>query len=389
MKITSYNPFANVFLTIRLLYFLYFMAFGVFVTFIDIYFRSIGFTGVQIGTINSVMALVGIIASPIWGALSDRLGEIRYFLTTATLGSALFAFGIYFSPSFLWIIPIVAIFAFFRQPLLPLMDSATMKLLHERPELYGRQRAWGTFGFLVSTWGFGYLLMLVGLNWLFAYFISASVLMAFFVQGLPKNRDVAHQFSLPNLWQVVKQRNWFFFMASIFVLGIGNVAMVHFLGIHLQELGGSEALIGTAAGVGALVELPILFWGAPLIRRFGAWRMLFFAYIVSGIRWLLYGFMPSPEWAIPISLLHGITFGIYWIASISYVNGLAPGSIIATAQGLFYAAFGLSSVIGSPINGYLFDTVGAMGLFRLSALTSIVACILLWIGKPATTIPTK
>ena len=387
MKITTREPLVNLFVTIRLLYFLYFVAFGVFITFIDIYFRSIGFTGVQIGAINSIIAFVAIVASPIWGALSDQSGEIRPFIAVAALGSALFAYGIYWSPSFLWMIPIIAIFAFFRQPLLPLLDSATMKLLDTRPEMYGRQRVWGTLGFLLSTWGFGYLLTFLGFDWLFAGFIVATLLMLLFIRSLPKSQSLKNPFSLKQLWQVITRRDWFLFMASIFILGIGNAAMVHFLGIHIQELGGSEALIGTAAGLGALVELPVLFWGAPLIRRFGAWQMLLFSYAVSGIRWMLYGFMPSPEWAIPISLLHSITFGLYWIAGVSYVNWLAPGNLKATAQGLFYATFSLSSVVGSPLNGYLFDTLGAAWLFRLSTITSAVACIFLWAGRPTAVSP--
>ncbi len=384
MKLITQKPSSHVLVTVRWLYFLYFIAFGVFVTFIDIYFRSIGFTGLQIGTINSIMASVGIIASPIWGAWSDQSGKAWPFLAMAAMGSAVFAYGIYWSPSFLWIIFIVAFFAFFRQPLLPLLDSVTVKLLSNEPELYGRQRVWGTLGFLFATWGFGYLLNLVDLSWLFIFFIVASLLFAIFVQWLPRSSGISTRFSFGNVWQTVKNRHWLFFTASIFVLGIGNDAMVHFLGIHLQELGGSGALVGTVAGIGALVELPILFWGAPLIRRFGPWHMLLFAYIVSGIRWLLYGLMPSPEWAIPISLLHSITFGVYWIAAVSYVNWLAPPNMKATAQGLFHAVFGLSNVIGSPINGAIFDMMGAAWLFRATSLTAIVACILLWFGKPNT-----
>ena len=75
--------------------------------------------------------------------------------------------------------------------------------------------------------------------------------------------------------------------------------------------------------------------------------------------------MPSPVWALPIALMHGSTFGFFWIASVTHVNSLAPENLKATSQGLFWTTMNLANVVGSPISGVLYDRVGPSALFKL------------------------
>ena len=158
--------------------------------------------------------------------------------------------------------------------------------------------------------------------------------------------------------------------------------MQDFLGIYLKEMGGGESLVGLVTGLATVSELPILFMGAALINRWGPWRLLMAAYSMAVLRFLLYGLIPTPEWALPVSLLHSFTFGVFWIGGVAYVNNLAPVGMKATGQGFFYATLNLSRVLAAPVNGYLFDTLGPAVLFRVGALIGLVALGVLWIGKP-------
>ena len=379
----SRPPLKKWIISTRVLYFLYFAAFGIFVTYIDLFFRSLGYTGVQIGWINSVLALVAIGAGPVWGLLSDRHGSVRPYLAAAVLGSAVLAYTISRIDAFLWTLPVVAAFGFFRQPLLPLLDSSTMRVLRRHPEMYGRQRLWGTLGFILTSWGFGLLLARSGLTWLFGGFIVLLLMMLAVIHLLPGTGARPDRPHWSSMAAVIKNVDWLMFTGSIILLGIGNFATHHFLGIHIKELGSDEALVGTVAALGAITELPILFWGAPLLTRFGPWRLLLFAYAVTALRLFLYGVMPAAVWAIPISLLHSVTFGVYWIAGVAYVDNLAPDNLKATAQGLLYATMGMAGILGGPIAGLIFDTLGAGWLFVASSVMALSALVLLWFGRPS------
>jgi PPP family 3-phenylpropionic acid transporter len=367
----------------RVLYFLYFAAFGIFVTYIDIYFRSLGYSGVQIGWINSVLALVAIGAGPVWGLLSDRHGAVRPYLAAAVIGTAVVAFGISRIHALALMLPAAAFFSFFRQPLLPLLDSSTMQVIRSRPEMYGRQRAWGTLGFILTTWGFGLLLARAGLIWLFAGYIGILLLMLVVIRLMPGSAALPDPPRWSSLAVMLRDREWRLLSGSIVILGIGDFSMHHFLGIHIKELGSNEALVGIVASLGALAELPVFFWGAPLLRRFGPWRLLLFACSVSALRLFLYGIMPTASWAVPISLLNSVTFGVFWIAGVAYVDRLAPANMKATSQGLLYTAMGVGGVLGGPISGSIFDSLGANWLFIASGVMALGAFGLLSLARPS------
>ncbi len=369
-------------LTARALYFFYFAAFGVFVTYVNIYYRRLGLSGVQIGSLNAIAPVIGILASTIWGLFSDRYGQAKRLMAIAGLGTILAAAGLASVRGYLPLFALTAAFALFSTPLLPLLDSSALKGLLDRPEGYGRERVWGSLGFIVSSWGFGFVLQAIGLPWLFGLYIAMILAMLLTLRRLPEAEACLPKPGSSGIVSMLGNRNWRLFAVSVLLIGIGTNALHDFSGIYLVELGAGEALIGTVAGVGVLTELPVLFWGAPLLARWGSWRLLLFAYAVSMVRWTLFSLIPAPGWAIPISLLHSITFGVYWIAGVSFVDALAPVDWRATAQGLFYSLMGLSRALGGPLNGYIFDGWGAARLFQFSAAMALLAIVFLYFGVP-------
>ena len=115
-----------------------------------------------------------------------------------------------------------------------------------------------------------------------------------------------------------------------------------FLGILIKEIGGSNALVGKAFSLGALTEIPIMLFSATLLRRFSPRVMLGFAYLLYIIRLFLFSIIPSITWVLPLNLLHGISFGLYWIATVAIANEIAPDSLKGTAQGALMSVLYLS-----------------------------------------------
>lgn len=55
----------------KFLYFVFFAGNGVFFTFINVYYVGLGLSGMQIGIINTLSPLAGIIGMTLWGLLND------------------------------------------------------------------------------------------------------------------------------------------------------------------------------------------------------------------------------------------------------------------------------------------------------------------------------
>jgi len=57
------------------------------------------------------------------------------------------------------------------------------------------------------------------------------------------------------------------------------------------------------------------------------------------LRFLLYSVIRDPLWVLPVEASNGITYGLSYIAGISYSAKIAPVGCEGTVQGLFSMAF--------------------------------------------------
>ncbi len=349
--------------------------------FINVYYASIGLSGTQIGLINTVSPLVGMFSSPSWGVLSDRTGKTRRLLAITTLGAILTSLAISQIHSFALLLAVVALYALFNSPTVPLVDSTALELLGEHRERYGAQRVWGSIGFVVTSAVIGLILERTGISFIF---IGNAVILAIFIVALVVLPERPVRLS-GSIWRglstMMRQPPWLVFAASIGLLGMANSGMQNFLSVMLHEMGGSDSLIGITWTIGAIAEMPVMILGALLLKRFGARRLIGFAISVYGLRMLLYSVMPAPEWAAWIASLGGLSFGLYWISAVTYASELAPAHLKATSQGLLVAVTSLSGIIGATLAGLLYDQVGPSIMFRILAGFCALALILLIVSR--------
>jgi PPP family 3-phenylpropionic acid transporter len=74
--------------------------------------------------------------------------------------------------------------------------------------------------------------------------------------------------------------------------------------------------------------------------------------------------------------MHG-SFSLFLVAAVEYVNQLVPRVWRATGQSLLWAAnMGVGGIVGSVLSGYLYDQIGAQGLYRWSSYLILVAALI-------------
>ena len=367
-------------LTIKALHFTIWAAMAFFWPFANIYYRSIGLTGTEIGSVAAVSALVGAASATLWSVLNDRIGKTRLIFTITSIGATL-ALGLLSQmSSFVPVLLAVALFTFMATPILPLVDTVTLKMLGPNHDYYGAYRMWGTLGFISVSAFSGFILERLGMQVIFSGFAGGLVIFLLVTRLLPEVRAGGGGFSMGGFQQLVRSKVWIIFALSILLLWGAWMGSINFLGVAMTEMGGNQGAVGVASTISAISEAPMMLLGAWLLRRFGPKRLIAFAFVIFVVRLTLYGLMPDYRWVFFINGLHGFSYVPYLIGSVAYASRLAPEGLKATSQGLLVTVTSLSNVLGGVGAGLLFDSIGPASMFLVLAGGCLGGLVLFVVG---------
>ena len=368
-------------LAMRVLYFLYFGALGGYWTYLNVYYKDIGLSGTQIGLVNTLSPLVSIFAATMWGMVNDRLGRPRAMLRIAIPGVIAACLGLSLAQNYSLIILCSCLMSFFLSAVIPLLDNTTLRLLGDQSDRYGQYRVAGSLGFIVTSLASGYLYEVTGLHTIFYTYVTAMVLFLAAASFLPNERVHIGGSVWGGLSKMVRQPAWLIFAASVLLLWISNNGAMNFIGITVQEMGGSDSMIGLVWMASAITEIPVMLTSDRLLRRFGSTALLVVSLSLFTLRGVLLALMPTPEWAPWVSALGGLSFSLCWVASVKYANESAPDHLKSTAQGLLFSIMNLAGMAGSLNAGWLYDNLGFRGLFWATAAFAAAGLLLFLIGR--------
>ncbi len=355
---------------------MYFTALAAVLPFLALYYKSIGLSGGEMGFLLALSPLVSPFAGPFWTGLADSRHWHKPILLATILLLAVFMSAFPFVHSVLLLIPVVSLYAFFGAPVIPLVDNATLLMLGEDRDRYGRVRLWGTIGWGLAAPIFGALLQRQGMRWAF-WIYAAVMLLALF----PSSRLVFHRVNAvtpfrQGVRKLFSNRTWVFFLMMVFVAGIGLSVSNTYLAVLMDSLGGTKTMTGWALTVSTISELPVMFFSYVLLRSLKPRGLFLLAITASGFRCILYALIPSPVGIVAVQLMHGLTYGAMWISGVTYAAENAPAGLGATAQAIFGSTLmGLGSAAGSWLGGVLisrFQPAGMYGLIGAGTLAGLL-----------------
>jgi MFS transporter, PPP family, 3-phenylpropionic acid transporter len=361
--------------------FFQFAAVGIYFTFLNVYYHEAGLTGTQIGLVAMSSGLVAVGASILWGNLSDRIGSSRVLLTFGAVGALVVAQFIPLVNTFWAFLLLACAVSFMFTSPMTLVDSTILSILGDRREDYGRYRLGGTIGFIITGFVSGFLFERFGLTLMFSVFGLILAALALTALQLPKIKLQRESPKREDISKLVRRPDWLLFSISIFLLWITTNAAIMFLPVVLSSMGAAQSLIGVAATVGALVEIPFMLFSGAFLRRFGPKRLLIVAMGMLTFRYFLLAWMPVPAWAIAINVINGPAWVFLWNSSVTHANKMAGPSMAGTAQGLLISTTGLAAVVSSLLSGWLLDRLGPSGLFIVMAFIAIAAMLIFAVGS--------
>jgi len=351
--------------------------------YLAIYFASRGLSGLEIGMLTSLLPLVTMLGAPFWTEIADATGRHRTVLVAVITVVVAAAFGLSLASHIVPLALLTALLAFHLAPSMPLLDHAVLEALGDRAHAYGRQRVWGTLGWVAAAPAAGWLTSTYGLPWAFYLFLAIMPWVALVATRVPYVASTGTRRFGGGLSLVLRDARWIPFLVTGFAGGVGLALASYFLPLHLRDLGASLTLVGVAVAIPAMSEIPFMVLGGVLLAKVGSRRMLIAAVAMMALRLLLSGMVTDLVALALVQALHGPSFGVLWIAGVAYARELAPQGSRAVAQGLFLAVTGgLGGFAGSLLGGMTYDALGGAGTFLIAAAFTALAALLLAVWRP-------
>ncbi len=376
-KLNNYNPSLK---TLKLLMFSYFATSTIIVSYLPLYLNFRGLTSIQIGWVLAIKPFVSIFAQPFWGYLSDKFKTVKYILIFCIL-TVLITGILFFQLGSLPLFFIVgSIFFFVAAPIEPLSDSIALRSSLNVGVSFGSIRMWGAIGFAVSSLLVGKYLTFVGIEYIYIPFIFFGVIAFIYACKVIDVKVESEPIQLKDTVKIFKNKSFVVFLILILFLMITHNANDNFIGLYIGQLGGDNSLIGMAWFVGVFSEGIVYATASYWFRKYHPLVFVIIAGLLYSLRWWLYAIVDDPTLIIVLQFLHGLSFGVFFIAAFEYVTRLIPNLLQSTGHLVFFSSIGVSGIIGSLVGGALFDKFGGSTLYFILCALSVLgtACILFY-----------
>ncbi len=357
---------------ISLQYFIYFVVLGVTLPYFNLYCHHLGFSGIQIGALSSMRSILLIIFAILWSGIADKY-QIRksIFVGCSCAGTLVWAL-YFFHDSFLTILIITSIYSVFNAPIISFLEAMTIEVLGREKSSYGIIRAWGSIAFIAMVLFMGYLIDAFSIRIILMAVFIGSILQAGLSLQIPYVRRVRTDNFRLNAGVFFRKRVVVFLLCAFLML-MSHGTYYGFFSIHLENLGYDNAFIGLAWALASIAEIVVMVRSRWVFSRLSYENVLILSYVVATIRWFLSGVAMSPYWILLLQITHCVTYGLFHMASILYMDSLSPDGAKTFGQAVNNATtYGLGLMAGFFVSGFLYEYTGAVTMFFVSGLLSMV-----------------
>lgn len=362
---------------LRLYYLAIYVGLGAVLPLLALAMQARGLRPTQYAWLIALLPLSRMVAPPLWGVLADRWLGTSKLLRANTLLAALAMLALTRRTGFTETAIAFALWTLFSSSLNPLAEAGTYRLLGARPSHFGYVRVFGSIGFALSACAFGLFGVDRELALPFGLAALSYVAASIAAYGLSDGELGTRPSLREAITGLAKRPDVRLLWAASTLYYAAHGAFDMYFGPHARRIPGVDAsLVSGTWAVGVVAEI-IIFFIVPrwLKGQTSRWLLVACA-LVASARWLLMARAESATELWLLAPLHGVTFGVWYLA-FTYENqaGTAP-EIRATVQGLASACLGVGTMTATVIGGYLLEHLGGQRLFEVAAIGAAGSALL-------------
>jgi len=381
-------------LTLALNQFMWGLTFGTVKPFLPIWLRYQGVSTLQIGLVQTV-GVCGQMLAPVFGLVLDYLRHPALVTMVLCLGAAILGAVIWLSPqafvkygdtSASW-----GIYAFaflscaFLQAVIGTYD--TMNLDWGDRARFGTYKMFCGLGWGISCALLGYYGVGARINIMFPAMVACCLIMALIAMILTfyKGRNPPIITCGPTISLISQLKVFFssldkkscFVITNFLIAGAAFAGIQLYLFLWLQDLGGSNFLMGLTMVITIVGEVPCFYVYVSVLQKLGPKRILGVGSLAYIIRMLWYtllgvGKLRSPWYVFVVEILHGLTFAWIFGSCSVYAYLISPLEIRNTTVQFLNAVYmGAGGVVGSLGGGVIYQYGGGRAVFMTLSIAMI------------------
>lgn len=317
-------------------YFISFIGLGLPGSYMQTYLQNLGYSVVQRGIVISCSALCTIAFQFFAGYLCDKFRTNKKVYNALILVTIVCVFVLYQieNSSFLLCVLFASLISGIVRTANAIQDAWTLEVNDSMRSNYGAIRAFGAMGWMIGSPLGAFVIERYGyknLGWVFTLLALMNFAYTFFIQDAQKPKRSTPT-TLKNLGELFKSKDFVRIVCILFMINLIASADTYTTVEKMMMLGASEVTIGFRWSIQAMVELPLFFAGAFLLRKFLDVNLLLFGIAMYILRFIGYSLAQTTNMMIIVTLLQCVTFPLIMISSKVLIAKSTPATMKSSGQ---------------------------------------------------------
>jgi PPP family 3-phenylpropionic acid transporter len=158
------------------------------------------------------------------------------------------------------------------------------------------------------------------------------------------------------MWRLLRQPAFLAFLIAGTIHWASCSPSFILLTIHFGDLGIDPVYAGAAFFLGVAAEVAMMWNYRHVERRLSLYPLMGLTFALTSLRWFVMARVEDGPTLAAIQVLHGFTFGAFYVSVISYLDETVPPALRATGRALFTSvSIGVGGLIGHQMAGLTYD----------------------------------
>ena len=372
--------------------FFFFASFGALMGYASVYLLSRGISTSVIGVALASTSAIAFFCQPVMASFADKNKqiELRYIICAALLVSIGLAFALMMAPDagMLLVCMFVAI-GTLLSTIMPLVNTLAFQFEKYGIAInFGVARGVGSAAYAIIAYIVGQLVEMYDAGIVPIVFIVFNLVLTFFVYTFVLPKGISKEVQEPQQEQKVATKEAsedlsFFQFATryktltTFVFGTVFIFFAHtiinnYMILVFEPIGGTEADMGLAVSLAAILELPAMFFFDNLRQKLTLNKFLKISAVMFVVKHALTAFAPNIMFIYIAQATQMLAYAILCPASVYLVNELVDSKDLTKGQSLVTMGQSLSGIIANLVGGVLIDTIGVRPVLWMGAAVTAI-----------------